>query len=214
PDADENLAAEGVDPARVTRVGNIMMDSFELIRDKIEAEDSAGKFGLAPKSYGVVTFHRPSNVDDRAILEEIVNQLVAASERLPLVFPVHPRTRKQLQETGLMAKLEAATNIRLEEPISYRPFMSLMSEAKLVVTDSGGLQEETTYLGIPCMTLRENTERPITISQGTNKLVKPADLLTHIEDVMNKRWPTGQCPEFWDGKTAQRIVEDLRRRSA
>ncbi|MFZ5608261.1 MAG: non-hydrolyzing UDP-N-acetylglucosamine 2-epimerase [Pseudomonadota bacterium] len=214
PDADENLAREGVAPARISRVGNIMMDSYELMRAKIAAAQTPAEFGLAPGGYGVVTLHRPSNVDDAAILAVIAAQIKAAAQRLPLVFPVHPRTQKQLKAFGLWDDLAGAEGVRLVAPMSYRPFMSLVSSARLVLTDSGGVQEETTYLDIPCLTLRDNTERPITLSQGTNRLIKPAQVLDSVARVLDGDWPHGRKPDYWDGRTAERIVADLRRRSA
>src|SRR5690606_31625785 len=154
PDADENLRREGVAPSRIERVGNIMMDSYELLRDRIEAEGAAEAFGLTPGNYGVLTLHRPSNVDDPAMLRLLVGELKAAAALVPLFFAVHPRTRKRLEEFGLMQELADAPII-LGEPLNYVRFMSLVKDAKLVITDSGGVQEETTYLGIPCLTLRE-----------------------------------------------------------
>lgn len=213
PDADENLAREGVDPARVVRVGNIMIDSYELMRPQIEAEQAPEAFGLEPGNYGVVTLHRPSNVDDRAILETLVGQLIAASERVPLLFAVHPRTRKQLTAFGLLDSLEGAKGITLVEPVNYIRFMSLVRSAKLIITDSGGIQEESTYLDIPCLTLRENTERPITLTEGSNRLVKPGDLLASVEKVMAGDWPHGRKPDLWDGQTAARIAADLKTRA-
>ncbi|MGD8326692.1 MAG: UDP-N-acetylglucosamine 2-epimerase (non-hydrolyzing) [Sphingomonadales bacterium] len=213
PDADENLALEGVDPARVTRVGNIMMDSFELMRDKIEASNALETYELESRSYGIVTLHRPSNVDKRAKLEQITSQLKAAAAKCPLIFPVHPRTRKQLETFGLWDDLNNASGVKLVEPISYRPFMSLVANARFALTDSGGIQEETTYLDVPCLTLRDNTERPITLEQGTNRLIKPDMILSSVEDVLKGNWQHGIRPEFWDGHTAARILEDLRKRS-
>lgn len=213
PDADENLAREGVDPARVVRVGNIMIDSYELMRPRIEAENAPAAFGLEPGNYGVVTLHRPSNVDDPKILGTLVDQLIRASERVPLLFAVHPRTRKQLTASGLLEALEGAEGITLVEPVNYIRFMSLVRAAKLIITDSGGIQEESTYLDIPCLTLRENTERPITLTEGSNRLVKPGDLLTSVEKVMAGDWPHGRKPDLWDGQTAARITADLKFRA-
>lgn len=211
PDADENLRREGVDPARVERVGNIMMDSYELLRDRIEGEGAAAHYGLTPGGYGVVTLHRPSNVDDPAMLRLLVNELKAAADLVPLFFAVHPRTRKRLEEFGLWNEL-AEARITLAEPLSYVRFMSLVQDAKLVITDSGGVQEETTYLGIPCLTLRENTERPTTVTEGTNRLVTPANLLDHVQKAVGGQWEKGHRPEGWDGRTAERIVQFLKQR--
>ena len=209
-DADENLMAEGVPAHRIARVGNIMMDSFELIRPQIERENALGRWGLEAQGYGIVTLHRPSNVDDADQLGRLVEALALVARRLPLIFPVHPRTRERLARFNLTSKLEAA-NVRLIEPLSYKPFMGLVSASAIVITDSGGLQEETTYLGIPCLTLRDNTERPITISQGTNRLVK-ADTLVEALDAALSRTAPPQKPENWDRNTAERCVEDLRMR--
>ena len=213
PDADDNLAAEGVDPARVTRVGNIMLDSYELVRPAIAAADSPGAFGVVAGRYGVVTLHRPSNVDGDAQLHRLVRALVAAQTALPLVFPVHPRTAKRLADTGLGATLEAA-GVRLVEPLPYVRFMSLVSDAAAVITDSGGIQDETTYLAIPCLTLRENTERPITIDEGTNRLVNADTLAFALTAALHEPRAARKRPEFWDGQTAARCIDDLRRRSA
>jgi UDP-N-acetylglucosamine 2-epimerase (non-hydrolysing) len=212
PDADENLAAEGVPAERIDRVGNIMIDSYELVRHKIEQASTRRRMGLEPGRYGVVTLHRPSNVDDEAVLGDLVESLVEVSRRLPLVFSVHPRTRKRLDEFGLASKL-AAGNIKLVEPMPYIEFMNLVSGAAAVITDSGGVQEETTYLGIPCLTLRENTERPITVTEGSNRLVKAGELIACAVDAVAGRWPTGRRPELWDGRTAERCVAALRRRA-
>jgi UDP-N-acetylglucosamine 2-epimerase (non-hydrolysing) len=212
PDADDNLLAEGIPQSRISRVGNIMLDSFELVRPAIEAADVPGELGLETGGYGVVTLHRPSNVDDPAQLIRLVDALVEAQRQLPLVFPVHPRTAKRLAAALFDGRL-ARAGIRLIEPLPYVRFMSLVTAAAAAITDSGGIQEETTYLGIPCLTLRENTERPVTITEGTNRLVTPETLLIELERALTGPRPV-RCPDLWDGKAAARCVEDLRRRSA
>jgi UDP-N-acetylglucosamine 2-epimerase (non-hydrolysing) len=213
PDADANLLAEGVPAERITYVGNIMLDSFERTRPAIEAAGVPAELGIAGTAYGVVTLHRPSNVDDPAQLARLADCLIAVRRRLPLVFPVHPRTAARLAETRLDAAL-AAAGVRLIAPLPYVRFMSLVMGAAATVTDSGGIQEETTYLGIPCFTLRENTERPITISQGTNRLATAASLPGLLETALGGLLNRPKRPKFWDGKTADRCVADLRRRSS
>ncbi len=212
PDGDAHLLAEGVAAHRITRVGNIMLDSFEMVRPAIAAAGVPEEFGLTAGNYGVVTLHRPSNVDDDAPLKALVDALVAVQARVPLIFPVHPRTAKRLADTGLRAKLIEA-GVILTEPAPYVRFMSLVCDAAAAITDSGGVQEETTYLGIPCLTLRENTERPVTVTEGTNQLVTTANLLTALETALAQPKSTRPRPEYWDGQTAARCVEDLRRRS-
>ena len=211
PDGDENLLAEGCSPMRITNVGNVMMDSFELVRPKIEAAAEPKALGL-PDRYGVVTLHRPSNVDTPAALTALVEALLAVQARLPLVFPVHPRTAQRLAAAGLDAKLEAG-GVKLAEPLPYVRFMSLVAGATAAITDSGGIQEETTYLGIPCLTLRENTERPITITQGTNRLVNAATLAEALDEALAMPRSQRPRPAHWDGRTAARCVEDLRERA-
>jgi UDP-N-acetylglucosamine 2-epimerase (non-hydrolysing) len=211
-DADENLLAEGVDASKIDRIGNIMIDSFEMLRDKIEASTAREELGLVKGEYALVTLHRPSNVDAKEMLSPIVEELVEASKSLPIVFVTHPRTIKGLEKFGLKEKLASTDNITLLDPLSYIQFMNVVTGARLVITDSGGLQEETTYLDIPCLTLRENTERPITMTQGTNKLVRADNLAANLAQVLSGDWPTGICPPLWDGKTASRAVEHLRRR--
>jgi UDP-N-acetylglucosamine 2-epimerase (non-hydrolysing) len=210
PDADDNLAGEGVDAARVTDVGNIMLDSYELVRPAIAAAAEPAAFGLPPR-YGVVTLHRPSNVDVPETLAELVGALLALQARLPLVFPVHPRTAQRLAAAGHDARLRAA-GVILTDPLPYIRFMSLVSGAACAITDSGGIQEETTYLGIPCLTLRENTERPITVTQGTNRLACAATLLPMFDEAMATPPSRRARPPLWDGGTAARCVADLERR--
>jgi UDP-N-acetylglucosamine 2-epimerase (non-hydrolysing) len=225
PDADEHLAREGVPESKIDRVGNIMIDSFEMMRDAIEADGTRDSMRLTPNGYAVVTLHRPSNVDHRENLEPLVEQLLAVSRDLPLVFAVHPRTRKKLEEFGLLDRLSRGdtgevgqmpgegSRIHLTEPLGYIQFMNLVRSARAVITDSGGVQEESTYLGIPCLTLRENTERPITVSEGSNRLVKPERLFEQVQEVLAGRWPTGRKPALWDGHAADRCVAALKRRA-
>jgi UDP-N-acetylglucosamine 2-epimerase (non-hydrolysing) len=211
-DADENLLREGVAPDRILRVGNIMIDALEMSRASIEARQYARELGLHSQRYAVVTLHRPANVDEPAKLEALTDMLVLISRRISLVFPVHPRTRRRLIDFGLWQRIDASPSIRVLDPVTYVEFMSLVFGSAAVITDSGGIQEETTYLGIPCFTLRENTERPITITHGTNRLVKPQDLCESIASVLDAAWPSRGAPELWDGNTAGRVVEDLERR--
>jgi UDP-N-acetylglucosamine 2-epimerase (non-hydrolysing) len=211
-DADANLEREGVPRSKISMVGNIMMDSYERLRPLIEELAPWDELGLTESGYGVVTLHRPSNVDDPEVLRTILEALTDAAKRLPLVFPVHPRTAKQLSSFGLMEELRVQPGIHLTEPMSYIPFMSLVRGAQLIVTDSGGVQEETTYLGIRCLTLRPNTERPITITHGTNRLIDPEHLSTAIATSLREPLPNHEAPELWDGRTAGRVAEDLRRR--
>jgi UDP-N-acetylglucosamine 2-epimerase (non-hydrolysing) len=211
PDADANLLAEGVSAERISNVGNIMMDSFELVRPEIEIAAVAAGLGVAG-AYGVVTLHRPSNVDSAETLAALVEALLAVQATLPLVFPVHPRTAQRLAAVGADARL-AAAGVRLIEPLSYIRFMSLVSGAAAIITDSGGVQEETTYLSIPCLTLRDNTERPITVTQGTNRLVNAATLRAALEEALATPMAARRKPDHWDGHTAQRCVADLRLRT-
>jgi UDP-N-acetylglucosamine 2-epimerase (non-hydrolysing) len=212
-DADANLLRENVPAERIDRVGNFMIDSYEMLRDSIAAAKMVERLALLPRRYAVVTLHRPGNVDIAESLTALIAQLVSASQSLSMVFAVHPRTRKRLHEFGLMARLEECPTIRLTEPLGYIEFMNLVSNAAVVVTDSGGVQEETTYLGIPCLTLRDTTERPITIEEGSNRLVQTHALIDALDDVMNGRFHAGHRPALWDGKAAQRSVVALRRRA-
>ena len=212
PDGDENLLREGCSPERITNVGNIMLDSFELVRGKIAAAAEPEALGLTG-AYGVVTLHRPSNVDDPAALTALVEALLSVQARLPLVFPVHPRTAQRLAVAGLDGRL-ARGGVKLTDPLPYVRFMSLVAGASAAITDSGGIQEETTYLSIPCLTLRENTERPITITQGTNRLVDAASLAAALDTALATQRSERPRPTNWDGKTAVRCVADLRRRTA
>ena len=214
PDANDNLRSEGVPETKIDFVGNIMIDSYEMMRPKIEADGTRASFGLTGKPYGVVTLHRPSNVDDRTMLTLLAQQLVAAAAKAPLVFAVHPRTRKRLEEFDLLRALQATPQLHLSEPLGYVQFMNLVTGAKVVVTDSGGVQEETSYLGINCLTLRDSTERPITVTEGSNRLVRPEHLLEQVDAALAGKLSTGRRPALWDGHTAQRCVDALARRAA
>ncbi len=209
-DADDNLRNEGVAASRIVRVGNIMIDSFEMLRSRIEQAACAERMKLQSQ-YAVVTLHRPSNVDDPESLGKLVSVLERIATRLTVVFPVHPRTRKRLVQFGLEARIFGHPRIRASEPLGYIEFMNLVQGCAIAITDSGGVQEETTYLGIPCATVRENTERPVTLIEGTNRLVKPAELPELVEQVLSGGWPRGKPPQYWDGHTAGRAATSLER---
>jgi UDP-N-acetylglucosamine 2-epimerase (non-hydrolysing) len=204
PEAGGNLSREGVDPARIHFVGNPMIDTLLRLRDRLDPRPLQARFRLADE-YGVVTIHRPANVDDEAVARRVAAALAAVSELLPLVIPLHPRGHAALTTGGL----GSSPFIQVVEPLGYIDFLSLVSGARLVITDSGGIQEETTVLGIPCLTLRPNTERPITISHGTNRLVAPESLLDAVADVVSTTaLPKGQrSPPLWDGRAGNRIAD-------
>ena len=212
-DADKNLINEGIPAEKISCVGNVMIDSFELLREQIEKTVTYQGFGLTPKKFGVVTLHRPNNVDDKKVLAEIIKQLSHVATAIPLVFALHPRTKLRLQEFGFFKDFATTEGVHLTPPMSYIKFMGLVRSSQFIVTDSGGIQEETTYLGIPCLTLRDTTERPITVEMGSNKLTKPSQLYNLIQKAISGNWNLGKCPPLWDGNTAERIVEDLFRRS-
>ncbi len=211
-DANANLLREGIREERIEFVGNVMIDSLEILRPRIEEQDVFKQYGLQRKEYGVVTMHRPVNVDEDAALQKVVQMLTQTAAVAPLVFAVHPRTRARLEQSGLIKKLEGVRDLRLTKPLRYVHFLNLVLNAEFAITDSGGLQEETTYLGIPCLTVRKNTERPITVDQGTNRLLEMADVSAAVQAVCDGNWPAGSVPRLWDGKTAARVTDSLHAR--
>ena len=209
-DADENLIKEGVSEDKIQRVGNIMIDSLEMLRDKIQAQATCEDLNLKPQQYGLVTLHRPSNVDNPEILKNLCRTLIEISKKIPLVFPIHPRTRKNAETFGLLADLEKSNQLFILEPINYVRFMNLVFNCRFALTDSGGIQEETTYLGIPCITLRPNTERPITLTQGTNRLCHLNKLEATVNSVLSEKKRQSNKIELWDGHAAERVVNSIK----
>jgi UDP-N-acetylglucosamine 2-epimerase (non-hydrolysing) len=199
-DGDGNLQREGISPEKIHRVGNVMIDSLIQL---LPAAVQCPKNGFSGR-YALVTLHRPSNVDDSAVLKSILESLLQVNEHLEVVFPVHPRTRQRLAEFGV--KLD---KIHLLEPLPYIEFLALQRSATVVITDSGGIQEETTYLGVPCLTMRSNTERPVTVSMGTNVLVGQDGnkLCSELTRILEGKAKTGSIPPLWDGQTGERIAE-------
>jgi UDP-N-acetylglucosamine 2-epimerase (non-hydrolysing) len=209
-DGDENLLQEGITPEKIHLVGNVMIDSLARMLPGIHRSLILEEVGLSAGGYVLATLHRPGNVDDPARLTALMETLQKISAKIPLVFPVHPRTRKQLAELNLATP---QTRLHLLEPLGYLDFVALMKTARLVLTDSGGIQEETTYLGVPCLTVRPNTERPVTIALGTNRLVEstPQAILDGVEAILSGQVALpGRIPPLWDGKAAKRIVNIFR----
>jgi UDP-N-acetylglucosamine 2-epimerase (non-hydrolysing) len=208
PDADANLLKEGVDPSRIHFVGNVMIDTLLASKARAEKLSTLAELGLTPGGYAVCTLHRASNVDDPKMLGGLLSALAHVAARLPILFPVHPRTRKMFADQGLSGLLERSPGLRLVEPMGYLEFLALTSQARLILTDSGGLQEESTALGVSCLTLRENTERPITVEQGTNLVVgtDPVRISEAADRALDGQGKRGRVPELWDGRTAERIA--------
>jgi UDP-N-acetylglucosamine 2-epimerase (non-hydrolysing) len=206
-DADQNLQREGVHPGRIRLVGNVMIDTVaRLLPRALERRDSLlARFNR--RTYGLVTLHRPSNVDDPAALLPLLDQLAAIARELPLIFPIHPRTRQRLGTDFVRYH----ASLTFTEPLGYLDFLALQSAARLVITDSGGIQEETTHLGVPCLTFRENTERPITTTVGTNTVVgtDPRRLREEVEKILRGEVRKGAQPPLWDGQAAERIADVL-----
>lgn len=212
-DAAPNLLREGVDPARIHFVGNVMIDSLVRHREKAAGSGVLQILGLQEKGFTLVTLHRPSNVDMPEVFRDILGALGTLSGEKPVIFPVHPRSRKRIEEFGLGDLLRTHPDLRLVDPLGYLDFLKLMENAALMVTDSGGIQEETTFLGIPCLTVRLNTERPVTVSEGTNTMVgvDPEKIVSEGLDALRNGGKRGTIPELWDGHTGERIAKVLSR---
>jgi UDP-N-acetylglucosamine 2-epimerase (non-hydrolysing) len=213
PAANENLLREGVDPEKIHFVGNVMIDTLFRYRERARESDVLDRLGLSAGGYAVLTLHRPSNVDDEGTLGMLLSAIARIQAEIPVVFPVHPRTRQRLE--ALSGVLPPMPGLRLADPMPYLDFLQLMAEARCVLTDSGGIQEETTALRIPCLTLRHNTERPVTVTHGTNRVVgtEPAAIYDAWRQVAERKWTAGELPELWDGKAAGRVVRVLLERA-
>ena len=209
PDGVKNLKAEGQPDEKIHLVGNVMIDTLMSLLPKAQSRSTLKDTGVEPGEYGLVTLHRPANVDSGETLEPMLDVLLDTAKQIKLVFPIHPRTMARLESFGLLPKIAAVPNLILMEPQGYLDFLAFSSQAKVIVTDSGGLQEESTVLGIPCLTARPNTERPITVTQGTSTLVgSDATMLQkHLDEVLNDTYKQGTCPELWDGKASERIAK-------
>jgi UDP-N-acetylglucosamine 2-epimerase (non-hydrolysing) len=209
-DADENLRSEGIGPASIHRVGNVMIDTLVRLLPLTQPRPLLEMFGLmngtGPKPYALVTLHTPSNVDDEAALERIIDALTEIAADLPVVFPVHPRTRARMKDHQLQF-----SGLLLTQPLTYLQFLGLQRHATVAITDSGGIQEETTYLGVPCLTVRENTDRPVTVHIGTNQVIGRdiKCLKMHVANVLGGRGKRGTIPPLWDGQAAERIADCL-----
>ena len=210
-DAGQNLIREGISPDRIHFVGNVVIDTLLRHIDQATAADVPSRYGLRSRQYALLTLHRPSNTDTPAVLAQILEALAEVQDLLPVVLPLHPRTAKRLREFGLWGRATALPRLVLMEPLPYVDFLSLVAHARLVMTDSGGIQEETTVLGIPCLTLRPNTERPITVTQGTNRVIgnSPGRIVSECHLALRREGKSGQIPELWDGHAASRIVAIL-----
>ena len=206
--ADENLAREGIPSHRCHFVGNVMIDSLAWTLGRASATGRPGTLPPLPERYVLATVHRPSNTDDQQQLQDLMQALDEIAQEIDVIFPIHPRTRQRLQEQGIAAQ---SPRVHAIEPLGYVDFLNVMSRASAVLTDSGGVQEETTYLGIPCLTIRASTERPVTITDGTNRLVAPErnEIVGAVRAVINEKPVEGKRPELWDGHAAERIVDVL-----
>ena len=211
PDADQNLLNEGIDSARIFRVGNVMIDTLRRMERSSDRSRVLDQYGLKEKNYALLTLHRPSNVDDPLVLMRILNAVATIQKEIPFIFPMHPRTRKQFSIFGYDEVIQQMHNVKTIDPTSYLDSLKLQKAARMVLTDSGGIQEETTAFGIPCLTLRENTERPITITEGSNTLVgvESEFIIETALRVLSENHGSSRVPDLWDGFAANRIMEVL-----
>jgi UDP-N-acetylglucosamine 2-epimerase (non-hydrolysing) len=214
-DADENLLREGIAADRLYFVGNVLIDSLVAHLPKTDSCDALQRFSIEAGNYATLTLHRPSNVDDPEVFRGIVDVMIELSGELPIVWPIHPRSRKMLERLGLVQRVASSYGLKMTDPIGYREMLTLNRWARMILTDSGGLQEEATILGVPCITLRQNTERPVTIEVGANRVAgnHPATIRSAVYAVLKGDGPIIRIPELWDGKTAARIVDILIRLS-
>jgi UDP-N-acetylglucosamine 2-epimerase (non-hydrolysing) len=218
-DASENLIQEGIQEDKIHMLGNLMIDSLvtqlgasekiELNLANLNGEKINNSVFKNESNYAVMTFHRPANVDDKTVLTTLVDEWIKTSDQVAIIFPIHPRTQSMLEQFGLMDRLVKAPNIYLTGPLTYLEFMKLLSKSALVITDSGGIQEETTYLKIPCLTVRPSTERPVTIWEGSNQLIKPHEIFTYAQACLSASKKETKLPKYWDGNSAERIVQLL-----
>jgi UDP-N-acetylglucosamine 2-epimerase (non-hydrolysing) len=207
----DNLKNEGIDQSKIYLVGNVMIDSLVYFLDKSKKSDIKQRLNVDGTSYALVTLHRPTNVDIKENFERLLSAFEVIEKEVNIVFPVHPRTRKMMQQFNLKNRVRNMNNLLVIDPLGYLDFLNLMQSARFILTDSGGIQEETTYLGIPCITMRENTERPITVELGTNILVGSDTtlIIDQYKEIVAGRKRNGKIPELWDGQSARRIVEIL-----
>ena len=211
--ANKNLAEEGISKDKIFFVGNVMIDSLLSHREMAKKSKILPKLNIAKNGYAVLTLHRPSNVDSKKSLEHIIDILNEIQQKIKIVFPIHPRTVKNLKKHGLYNKLKTRKNIIITEPLGYLDFLNLMSNSRLILTDSGGIQEETTVLGVPCITIRNSTERPVTAEQGTNALVSTdkSKIVKACSKLLKSAHFKAKIPKFWDGKAAKRIIDIILR---
>ena len=211
-DANNNLEKEGIEPEKIYFVGNIMIDSLVAHKEKAENSNIFYQLNMLPnEKYALVTLHRPSNVDEYEGLKMLLTSLEKIGRKIKIIFPMHPRTRKNIYDLGLSSCLNTNSDVIFTDPLGYLDFLKLEMNAKFILTDSGGIQEESTYFGVPCLTLRENTERPITITEGTNQLVdlNVESIVNSAREIIEGKVKKGKIPKYWDGKTAERIVRVL-----
>lgn len=205
----DNLLREGADNRSMHLVGSIMIDPLVAKSTTIDRSKVMHRVGVDPKTYGVLTLHRPSNVDSSDSLSEVFEVLSSVAAKLPLVYPIHPRARQSMKANGLYRDFAEMKGLRMIEPVGYIDFIKLVKGSRFVLTDSGSVQEETTFLNVPCLTMRDNTERPSTVEIGTNKLVgrDKKSILTAVDCILNGRWRRGRAPKYWDGRATERILK-------